>query len=420
MENEWIGGNKIKKIVKNNAYKMKYLSQGSYGCIFYPGFTCKFNNQSEKFITKIEVRKKDVIKEFEIGEYITKEIPLFKFMFSPILSYCPIHLSKITNDSIKECDLINNDKKILFSTRIKYVGEKSLETYLYSFLEKNNTKTFIKQLFETHLYLTNSIEKLIHNKIVHYDIKENNIIYDDDQHLPIIIDFGLSFRIDLLQTDTSYEKAFYVFITECSWWCLETSIISFIVKKEFNRSNKITFKKIEKSKSWMEYTININDILSIIDNYYLNNNNIQIISKHWNSEVETSKEKWKKYIKGIFKNDKNEMIPNKNAKEIVTILMQSWDTWDMFSISFMYFSLLQSVCEDCFKPYQDYLVKYILEIPLERMKIKIGDYYNKINSFSKNVLQVNNTINVNKEEYIEKSKKNDDYVSKIESILYKK
>jgi hypothetical protein len=124
--------------------------------------------------------------------------------------------------------------------------------------------------------------------------------------------------------------------------------------------------------------------------------------------------------KGIFKNDKNEMIPNKNAKEIVKILMQSWDTWDMFSISFMYFSLLQSVCEDCFKPYQDYLVKYILEIPLERMKIKIGDYYNKINSFSKNVLQVNNTINVNKEEYIEKSKKNDDYVSKIESILYKK
>ncbi|NBU90765.1 MAG: hypothetical protein EBS12_04880 [Flavobacteriia bacterium] len=43
---------------------------------------------------------------------------------------------------------------------------------------------------------------MIHHKIVHYDIKENNIIYDDVQHLPIIIDFGLSFRIDLLKTVT--------------------------------------------------------------------------------------------------------------------------------------------------------------------------------------------------------------------------
>jgi len=415
MENNLIDEKKMKKKVKNYSSKMKYLSQGSYGCIFYPGFTCKMNNQSEKFLTKIEVRKKDVVKEFEIGEYITKEIPLYRNMFAPILSYCPIEVSEIKNNSIKECDLISKNQNVLFSTKIKYVGNKSLEIYLYSFLEQKNTKNFINQLFETHLYLTNSIGKLISHKIVHYDIKENNIIYDSNQHLPIIIDFGLSFRIDLLTTDILYEKAFYIFITECSWWCLETSIISFIVNKEFNSSSKIIFNKKDKPISWMKYTINVNDVLYIIDDYYSKNNNIHVISKHWNVEVEKSKEKWKNYIKNLFKTE------NKNSKEIVEHLMQSWNTWDMFSISYMYLSILQNICEDCLKPYQDFLVNYILEIPSERVNLKIGDYYKKIVSFSKDFGQVTNTSSIHKSnEYTEKSKKNSEYISKIENILYTK
>ena len=200
-------------------------------------------------------------------------------------------VSKIEKDSIKECSLIEDTDDILYSTKIRYVGKQSLEPYLFSFID--NSSFFIKQLFETHIYLTNSIEKLIHSKIVHYDIKENNILYDNNQYLPIIIDFGLSFRIDLLDTDVRYENAFYVFVSTCTWWCLEIAIISFIVCKEYNPESASA------SSSWMNDSIPISYLLNIVEDYYSNNVNMILISTYWKKEVDISKKKWRDFTKSL-------------------------------------------------------------------------------------------------------------------------
>jgi len=419
-ENKWIIGGKDvrKKIKKNNEKdKIKYLSQGAYGCVFYPGFDCEGDLQSKKYITKLEVKKKSVINEFDIGEHIRNNIKNYNTMFAPILSYCPILVSKINKRSVTECDLIRKKDKILYSTKIRYVGQKTLEPYLYSLLEeKKDSSFFNKQLFETHIYLTNSMEKLIQNKIVHFDMKENNILYDNKQHLPIIIDFGLSFRIDLLKSDIAYRKAFFIFVSTCTWWCLEISIISFVVFKTYNRYNSsFSNKKMKISSSWMKDTIDMNHLLDIVDDYYNNNYNIILISKYWGKEVEISKQKWKDYITNtLYTKDNSGEYTKKTGEEIVKAFMQSWDTWDMFALSFIYLSFLHILCIDCFKDYQDFLVDYILAVPNER--INISDYYNNLVLFSEKYAEVD-SFNFNRDEYIQQSKNNKKNVNEFEQKI---
>ena len=421
-ENKWIiGGIDVrKKIKKNNEKdKIKYLSQGAYGCVFHPGFDCQGKIQSNKYITKLEVKKKTVIKEFEISEYIRKYIQNFNTMFAPILYYCPILVSKINKRSVEECDIIKKKDKIIYSTKIRYVGKKSLEPYLFSLLEeKKDVSFFNKQLFETHIYLLNSIEKLIQKKIVHFDIKEDNIMYDNKQSLPIIIDFGLSFRIDLLKSDVSYKNAFFIFAPTCEWWCLELSIISFVVCKEYNNNIFDSKKKMNISSSWMKDNVDINDLLDVLDVYYYNNNNIISISRYWKKEVENSRQKWRDYITNtLYTKDNSGSYVKKTGEEIVKAFMQSWDTWDIFSLSFIYLSFLQKLCIDCFKDYQFFLVKYILAFSSER--VSILEYYNQLVLFSEQYADIH-FFDFDANEYIKKTKINKLLNSQIENNIAKK
>lgn len=395
-ENKWIiiGGIKMKK------ENIKFLSEGAYGCVFHPGFTCKKGNvQTKKYITKIEIKTETAEKEYEIGKYIRKKIPHYNTMFAPIISYCPLEVSKINKNAISQCSLIK-DEKIIYSTKIKYVGKQTLEPYLYSFLGEDQPTTyfFISQLFETHIYLTNSTEKLIHHKIVHFDIKENNIMYDTQQHLPIIIDFGLSFRIDLLKSNVDYENAFYFFNSTCVWWCLEISLISFIVCKEYNPT----------SSNWITDIIDVTYLLAVLEHYYTENPNIQLISIHWEKEVEISKQNWKKYISTKFK--------NKTGKFIVEDLMQTFDRWDLFALTFMFLSFLQNLCVDCLEHYQDFLVKYILELPFKN-KTGIKEYYSNLVSFSEEYADLK-TLTFDADKYKENSSKSKLQILELEKKIY--
>jgi hypothetical protein len=164
---------------------------------------------------------------------------------------------------------------------------------------------------------------LIKINIVHYDLNENNILYDDHYLLPIIIDFGLSFRIDLLTTEVAYKKAFYVYVPTCTWWCLEIAIISFIVCQEYVH---------EPESSWMKDKISVDDLLHLLDDYYTNNKCILLINQKWEKEVILSKKKWKQFIQTECK--------NKTGKDVVEMFMQSWAMKWIHSLKIIYRTML--------------------------------------------------------------------------------
>ena len=376
---------------------LKLLNQGSYGCVYRPGITCKGNPQSMKFITKLEVDKNSSENEYNIGTYIRENIPLSNTMFAPILDLCPISISKIDDDTIKECDVIQKQEtSSLYSNKIRYVGKDSLEVYLYNRLKKY--KSFISQLLETHLYLINSFSKLIEAGVVHYDVKENNIIYDPAQHVPIIIDFGLSFVVDKLKTDDDYKNAFYVFATDYPPWCLEIVLISYIVQEKYFNSGE--------NSSWMNTVIDVNLLLDVVDDFYKNNIAVSVISEYQKFMIAASKKKWRNYIVKNFS--------KKKGKFIVESLMQSWDTWDNYALCVIYLFFIEKTFPKQLEPYLQILIEYILGLPNER--IPIGDFYNKIYSLVD--MHFENLPTLDHGRYVEKYKTQVVHNSRLEDNIY--
>jgi hypothetical protein len=355
---------------------MDFFKEGAYGCVFRPGINCLGKKENSKFITKIQMDKETSDNEIDIGKFIEnvvkKDVPSYEYMFAPIISSCELSLGKIKNKTIKKCELItkNNDATNKFiSNKIRYVGKYTLEPFLKIEME-NDTSLFHKHFFQSHLYLLNSLHVLSNYNIIHYDLKQNNISIDENKRIPVIIDFGLSFRFDDLNTDIDYEKYFYIYYDKYPPWCLDITIISFIVQ-EFKNMNELheTIRKNTKLKNesskrkktkgnWRTSIIDSEHLIDIVKHYFMYN---YVIVKIQNkNDVKKAKDKWIDFI--------SKEYHNKTGEFIVRDLMKSWKSWDNYSLCVIYFFLYRSFLSNqkTFLPYQRILLDNIFATPFER------------------------------------------------------
>lgn len=172
----------------------KLLNQGAYGCVYYPGFTCKGNiEKSKNFVTKIEIFDKTSKNELEISRTV-RTIKNYNKFFSPVIKHCISRFKQVNKyrDKLEECEAVNvsdniyNDFIIIY---ISYINGKELEKYI---LDIETPSIYISNILRDYMYLLESIKKLQEKNIIHYDLHTGNILYDVDKKLPIIIDFGLS------------------------------------------------------------------------------------------------------------------------------------------------------------------------------------------------------------------------------------
>ena len=69
------------------------LSQGGYGCVYYPGLNCE-NEKSKpdkKYVTKLQKKNFNSENEHKISMMV-KKIKHYEYFFLPIESQCPINL----------------------------------------------------------------------------------------------------------------------------------------------------------------------------------------------------------------------------------------------------------------------------------------------------------------------------------------
>jgi hypothetical protein len=86
-----------------------------------------------------------------------------------------------------------------------------------------------------------AIQLLIKQNIVHNDLKENNVMFDEKREVPILIDYGLSYDITSLTSPNTLETVFYTYGYDYAYWSFETAMISFITNKvAVNWSEKIS------------------------------------------------------------------------------------------------------------------------------------------------------------------------------------
>ena len=113
--------------------------------------------------------------------------------------------------------------------------------------KKNNLekKHMFLSLTETFKYLLSAIEKLVDNKIVHFDLKAGNVLYNTITTDPQIIDFGISIPIDELN-DGNLKDYFYADGSDYYVWPLEVQVINFIVNETKGRLTEKDAEKIAK------------------------------------------------------------------------------------------------------------------------------------------------------------------------------
>jgi len=341
---------------------IKLISQGAYGCVFKNENKNKPKSK-EEYIIKIQKKEETSENENIIGNKIMT-IKNYNNYFAPIIQSEDINIKSIDDDEeIEKCDIIhdNKDPKAIYeSNKIKYIGIDTLMKYYTKILSNDK---FIYIFIENHIILLEALEKLISAQIIHYDLKENNVMIQDTDKRPIIIDFGLS--IDVTKP---MENFFYSYYTEYAPWCIDIVFLSYMVN--------------EVGKDWQTTIITSNNIKNIINDFFENNPiNVKLL-------IQDERNIWKTKLVNYF----NKFV-NKPWKTLYDELVKYCFTWDNYSINVMYLFLFHDLelkkysTNDILNNYLELLKTNIMTIPSERIRPVI---------LKKKILKLFKSINRNK------------------------
>jgi serine/threonine protein kinase len=177
------------------------IGEGSYGCVHKPSIRCKSGVQPgfdyKDYVSKI-MKRHHAEKELEefvvIGSYDKKNE---YHLGTPTMCSPKLNKNIIQND-ISKCRNINalsvkdypDDYKILL---LKYGGpdlKDFCDSHINKFLATNKKQKVAQFWLEIH-HLIKGLQFFKNNGIVHYDIKPQNILFNDKTGKLVYIDFGL-------------------------------------------------------------------------------------------------------------------------------------------------------------------------------------------------------------------------------------
>ena len=283
----------------------KLLGQGGFGCVYYPKLTCDGKStKNYKYVSKLQTLSPEVYRELKIGKKIAN-IPYYNLHFGVITSSCKVDLGQFKKNSIlKECEVVNKnpDEEYILS-KIEYIPGEEMKDYL---INLNDESTYLFITLNSYYFLMNSLQILDANKVCHYDIKFENIIYNFNDKIPIIIDFGLSWNYNEVENFIDLKdlrQYFYTYAPEYYIWCPEIQIISLLVNHSKN-----------------ENTLN-QKILTMIINQVVEGMGI------WENFTEQFKEETIKSMYQYY-----ERFLDKENKYVINELLKFKSTWDSYSL----------------------------------------------------------------------------------------
>lgn len=235
----------------------KFVEQGGYGCVFRPEIVCGTNKLGNmKFISKIyrnsDNADSDIRKELYISSIIRK-IPNYNSFFVPIMKTCDVNIQEYKRNPMysgetdkckfffdNEDDAQPNNKNEYVSAKMRFISS-TLEKQLTFLLNNTIDKQFVRKMAQTFQHLKLGLQKCIKAGFIHYDIKQDNLLYDELIHSPVIIDYGITFLVSKLEDaihnveisslqDIFYTKKFYMY------WCIDIYIISQFLHHDYNDS----------------------------------------------------------------------------------------------------------------------------------------------------------------------------------------
>jgi len=378
------------------------INQGSYGCIFRPGINCKGKPiKNKKYITKVQKSATTSRKEAKIGKII-KTIVNYDDYFAPILKTCEISMARMTDDKVKRCDFIEDDGKTYETNKLRYVGKNTLAKHILNVTEESPKRLF-RVLLDTHKNILVGFNKLSSVGIVHFDVKENNIMIEDTTGNPIIIDFGLSSEIKTLNTN-KYRDVFFVYGPDYSPWCIDICMLTYMANELENQvmpPGMLGFVGFEeqKTQTWLDGMVT-KEKLTIVINDFITKNTAMV--ELVNAPQRTA---YKTMLHEYF----NKFI-GKTWKELADTLEKNVSSWDCYAVSVMYSYIIRDlelnkvdVTVPSWTSYRKILEDTILASPDKRpssneMIVNIEKLFKNVSSNeSKKLMRILDNILISKE-----------------------
>lgn len=368
------------------------LSEGGYGCIVGPPkLTCAGKQSKDtRYISKIQRINFFSENEIYVASLI-KSISDYENYFGVIEQHCKIELRKITNKKIvSDCKETLQKTTTALLGQIKFIKNKNI----YEIFTSLNSQNLIATLINTFLLTLVSLKKLEEAKIIHFDIKPGNVLFDLDKNVPIIIDFGISISKAKLNK-SNYKKHFYIFYPKYSIWCLDIHYICYLL--HINKSPKL------------------HELISIVDEYVDNNNVFTMFSDHFiNQYKRLCVRKLKRYI-------------GSNVESVIKELLKYSFTWDAYSFATIYLKIIDIWFSKGFNKnkfiihFSELLLNCIHPDPEERLSLDelssefSGFFYKKDNY--EDILNIVDSIDENKPDVYSKLKNVETQYKKLRSII---
>ena len=257
------------------------------------------------------------------------------------------------DDSDNDSDNDNGDNRSYVSKTLRK-DEHQIKKYRSEFKidETQSSYNLMSIVFDIYERIMDSIQLLIKFKIVHYDLKENNILVEKIQQLPYIIDFGLSIDIArllehqwsdkdeksslsksnksesrsrtritidsdvLYQSDSSkifkdnylWKQHFYVHAPDYFLWPIEVHLMTYLI----NEHDTLTEESLNK----------------VCYEYVSNNRAIEYMSREFKKKMfDLSVTTFSRFI-------------DQPREKVLNELLKYWDKWDMYAINIMFLKMM--------------------------------------------------------------------------------
>ena len=278
------------------------ISQGGFGCVYYPGIKCDGSKDPRKsVVTKLQRKDSTTDNEIYIGELVMR-IPDYNMFFLPVTDSCPVNIRDIDSELITDCKVVTASQNVPFVLMtIPYVSNRGFFSILTDF--SLGKKRAVLTIMETYRYLLTAVQYLLDTKVVHFDLKGENILYNLVSTDPQIIDFGISLPVAKI-TPQTWTRYFYAYAPEYYVWPLEVHLINFLLHESS--------------------PLKSSDIPRIASDYTNHNKALKPFSSDF-------REKYKDLCEVCLKS-----YEGKSKEQVIPLLIKQHPTWDNYSLSTLY------------------------------------------------------------------------------------
>ena len=189
---------------------VKYVKNGTYGCVMRPNVPCASGISSNERISKVFANNWEAKDELKLNSVVKKIDPESKFTVK-LYEECAVKPSKFPKTELDQCG--NFKKHHLEQSLLYQIVYENGGTDLWVY--KNES---FEDLFTRMQPLFEGIVAMDKKGYTHYDIKPDNIVYNPATKKMAFIDFGLAHKTNAnydyskkpdLATFTSYTYNYY-------------------------------------------------------------------------------------------------------------------------------------------------------------------------------------------------------------------